>query len=162
MDEAGQMILLSALTACLCLVGVVACMSAVSFTPGDETGYLSADAVDNILWAQDTAISDAALHPTGDPWDERYKSALNFKNHVDRYIDSLSCCLLKHGVAYRFGFNDTLAARTISLHPDKDIENFGGTIVECHNGSTRIYGCAYDVDIEDASTDYKISRVKTF
>jgi hypothetical protein len=162
MAEDGQMILLSALIACLCLVGVVACMSAVSFTPDGETGYLSADTVDNILWAQDTAISDAVSHTTGGPWDERYRSALNFEKYVDRSIDGLSCCLLKHGVAYRFGFNATLAARIISLYPDKDMENVGGTIVERRNGSTTIYGCAYDVAIEDAWTGYKISSVKTF
>jgi len=162
MTDDGQMILLSAFIACLCLVSVVACMSAVNYAPGAENRYLSADTLDNILWAQDTALSEAALHQVSNSPESRYQLALSFKEYANPSMDSLSHCLLKRGVSYLIEYNDSRASGFISSHKGNDMASLGGVIIESHRGIERVYGCAYDVIVEDRSASYHMSRVVTF
>lgn len=162
MADDGQMILLSALVACLCMVGVIACVSAVSYDPGAESGYLSADTLDNILWAQGESLKDIALHQAYDVRDSPRQTALNFARGAEASSVSLFYVLLRHGVAYEFTFNDRLARDFLSANPGNGRESYGGVILERHNSSVKIFGCAYDVTVEDGRARYHKSLLSTF
>jgi hypothetical protein len=162
MKDDGQMILLSALIACLCLIGVVACITAVDDGYRSRTGYLSSDSIENIQWARDSALKDAAAYNTNDAWEKRATMALGFENDVNASMESLSYALLKHGVACRFSYNDSLAGEYVTANPGNDTENLGGILVDRNQGRARLYGCAYDMFADDGSTSYRLSRVAIF
>jgi len=162
MADEGQMILLSALIACLCMVGVIACISAVCYDPGTGSGYLSADTLDNVLWAQGSALSDAAKHQARDGDNSPKQMALGFMKDVNVSRDSLFHALLRHGVAYEFTFNDSLARNFLSANAGNGREAYEGVIVERHNGSVKIYGCAYDVTVDDGTARYQKSILSVF
>jgi len=162
MKDDGQMILLSALVACICLLGVVACITAVDDGHRSRTGYLSADSMENIRWAGDSALKDAAAHNTNDAWEERSKMAEGFEDDVNSSMESLSHALLAHGVAYSFSYNDSLAGEYAMANPGNDTENNGGVLVYRNNGKARLYGCAYDIVADDGAVRYRLSRVAIF
>ena len=162
MDEEGQMILLSALVACICLFGVVACVEAVGDGSPQESRYLSSVSVQNILWTQDTALENAASYYSADPWPKRADAVAMFKNEANLSMQNLSYSVLKHGTGYSFTYNDSLAGDYAASHPENDAENIGGTLVKDNNGSEKICGCAYDVAIDDSFSKYEVSRVVIF
>src|SRR5271157_562624 len=162
MKDDGQMILLSALVACLCLMGVVACITAVDGGHRSNTGYLSTDSMENIQWARDSALKDAAIHNSNDNWGERAKMARGFEEDVNLSMDSLSYVLLIHGVACRFSYNDSLAGEYILANPGNDTENMGGILVDRNKGQARLYGGAYDMVADDGYACYRQSRVAIF
>lgn len=162
MSDDGQMILLSALMACLCLIGVIACVAAVDGGSYEERGYLSRDSMENVRWAQDGALEQAAFYYSVYPWESRVEAALQFKSEANSSLDSLASELLKHGVVYAFSFNDSLASEYEAAHPGNGIVNIGGVLVEPAGGSARICGCAFDVTAYDGITAYRASRVATF
>ncbi len=162
MGDEGQMILLSALVACLCLFGVVACVEAVSDISPSESGYLSSVSVQNILWTQDTALENAASYYSAYPWPERANAVTMFKNEANLSMQNLSYSLLKHGAGYNFTYNESLAGDYLTTHRENDTENIGGVLVRDHNGSENIYGCAYDADVDDSFSKYEVSRVVIF
>ena len=162
MADDGQMILLSALIACLCMVCVIACVSAVSYDPGANRGYLSADTLDNILWAQDSALSDIALHQAYDSRNSPQQTAINFMKDTNASRYSLSHALLRHNVAYEFTFNDSRAREFLSSDQGNGLETYEGVIMEKYNGSIKIYGCAFDVSVDDGTAWYHKSLLSTF
>lgn len=162
MGDEGQMILLSALVACLCLFGVVVCVEGVSDVPQSESGYLSSDSVQNILWTQDIALENAASYYSAYPWPARANAITMFKNEADLSMQNLSYSLLKHGAGYRFTYNQSLAGDYLTMHWENDTENIGGVLVKDDNGSESIYGCAYDVAVDDSFSNYQVSRVVIF
>ena len=161
MGNDGQMILLSALVACLCLFGVVACVAAVDGVPDDGSGHLSCR-MDNVVWARDCALQKAAFYNSAYPWDCHEEAALRFKREVNSSMDSLGSKLLKHGEVYGFTFNGTLAGEYLAAHPGNGTLNVDGVLVERSGGSTRICGCAFDVLIYDGDATYSASQVATF
>ncbi len=162
MGDDGQMILLSALVACLCLFGVIACVAAVDGCTYMDSGRLSDDAMENARWAQDCALQKAAFYNSAYPWDSRVEAALRFKSEANSSLDSLASELLKHGEVYRFSFNDSLANDYVAAHPGNGTEDIDGVLVEPAGSSTRICGCAFDVFAYDGVTTYRASRVSTF
>jgi hypothetical protein len=162
MGDDGQMILLSALVACLCLFGVIACVAAVDGVSYGESGRLSDDGMENVRWAQDHALQRAAFYNSAYPWEGRVKAALRFKSEANSSLDSLAGELLKHGLVYRFSFNDSLAGDYAASHPGNGTVNIDGVLVEPSGGSARICGCAFDVFAYDGVTTYRACRVATF
>ncbi len=162
MGDDGQMIMLSALAACLCLLGVIACVAAVNDTLYEARGGLSGGGLDNVAWAQDSALRRAALYSSSYPWEGRSEAALWFKSEASSSLDSLAGVLLKHGEVYEFSFNDSLAAGYVASHPGNGTLNIDGVLVEPAGGSARVCGCAYDVFVYDGVTTYRASRVATF
>jgi hypothetical protein len=162
MSDEGQMILLSALVACLCLFGVIACVAAVDGGADAENGLPTGHAMENTRWAQDCALQNAAFYNSAYPWDSRAEAALHFKSEADSSLDSLASELLKHGEVYRFSFNDSLAGEYVAAHPRSGAENIGGVLVEPAGGSARVWGCAFDMFAYDGVTTYRVSRVVTF
>ncbi len=160
MGDDGQMLLLSALAACLCLFVVAPCVE-VADSPYEESGHLSENA-ENVRWAQDSALRKAAFYSSAYPWDGREDAALHFRSDAVVSMDSLAGELLKHGVVYRFSFNDSLAGDYVATHPGNGTVNIGGALVEPAGGSVKICGCAYDVWACDGVNKYNASRVELF
>lgn len=161
MDDDGQMILLSALLACLCLMGVIACVAAMDDTAYKEKPVLSPDFMSNVMWAQENALGQAAHHSTHN-WDSRANAASDFKAEANASIDSTALALLKHGMAYRFSYNDSLAFEYAALHPDNETVSIGGIIVEKKGGLAMVKGCACDVSVGDGSRSYRVTRIIFF
>lgn len=163
MRDSGQMIVLSAMVACLCLIGVAACVTAIDALPGSmESAYLSHNAINNILWAEGSGLKHEASICSIYAWPQRGEEVSRFKQRSLSTADDLSSLLLKHGVAYRLSYNDSLATQYLAVDPKSDMENIGGVLVENTEGIARIYGCAYDVWISDGISRYSVSRVETF
>jgi len=162
MGDDGQIILLSALVACLCLLGVIACVAAIDSTLYEGRGGLSDGGMDNVVWAQHSALRRAAFYGSAYPWDGRSDAASRFKSEAGPSLDSLAVELLKHGTVYRFLLNDSLAGGYVATHPGNGTMNIDGVIVEPAGGSARVCGCAYDVLVYDGFTTYRASRVATF
>jgi hypothetical protein len=160
MDDKGQMILLAALTACLCLVGVMACVAAVDNSAYGEGHHFSSDGLTNARWAQESALRRTAIYYSTGPWDDRAPAVSGFKAAANTSAGNLSLALLKHGAAYRFLLNDSLAAEYTALDPD--IENIAGVLMERNGSRANIRGCAYDIEVVDGSISYRLSRVVTF
>jgi hypothetical protein len=160
----AQMIILSAMVVCLCLMGVMACVESVS-APGTamrESAFISDVAVDNVLWSQDSGLEHAATISSIYAWQDRDQAAGRFKQESAPVTDGLSGYLLKHGAAYRFSYDESAAAEYLAEHPRPDAVSIGGVLLEPYEGNARIYGCAYDVVISDGTTSYTVDRVATF
>jgi hypothetical protein len=158
MGDEGQFILLSALVACLCLVGVVSCVAAVN-GPALKTGYLSADTMENARWAGEDSLGKAAFYDSIYPWESRADAVSRFKADANSSMDSLTLQMLKHGVAYTFRFNDTLAREFAAANGLDDID---GVFVVPDGARARIAGCAYDLSADDGDAAYHVVRVATF
>ncbi len=161
MGDDGQMILLSALVACLCLFGVVACITAVDDGAYADSGHLS-NHRDNTRWAQDLALQRAAFYSSTYPWESREEAALQFKTEANSSLNSLAGELLEHGDVYGFSFNSSLADEYAAAHPEDGIVNIDGVLVEPAGGSASICGCAFDMSVYDGVDACRISRVLSF
>jgi hypothetical protein len=160
MGDEGQIILLSAFVACLCLLGVIACVDAVNGAAYEDGGHL-AD-MDNAGWARDCALRGAAFYGSACPWEGREVAATRFIAEAGSSMDSLSGVLLKRGEVYHFAFNDSLACEYAATHPGNGTVSLGGVLLEPDGGNARILGCAYDVFAYDGYAAYRESRVATF
>ncbi|MCD1294815.1 hypothetical protein CUJ83_07360 [Methanocella sp. CWC-04] len=161
-DEKGQMIIMTAMVAGLLLISIAFFITSVK-DPGidsTESPYLTADAKDNILWAQDASLDDAAAR-TGSlyAWDDRVFAVNCFKNTAAYAVNSLADNLQMHGVAYQFSYNRTLSNEYILQNPGLDLENIDGVLVYEESGDAKIYGCSYDAHIYDGITCIKIGRI---
>lgn len=160
MDDRGQMILLSALLACLCLMGVVACVSAMDYTAYEEVPALSTDYISNAVWAQESALQRTAHYHSSSSWDSRAKAVSEFKAQANKSADSMALVLLKHGVSYRLSYNESLAREYAALH--NDTQGIGGVIVEKKGNEAMLKGSACDITIDDGRTSCLISKVVIF
>lgn len=159
MDDRGQMILLSALLACLCLMSLIACLSALNGSAYADGPQFSGDSLANIRWAQESALQHMAVYHSSSPWDERGHAVSGFKAAANASADNASAELLKHGVFYRFTFNDSLAAEYAA---GNSMEHIGGVLVDRNGNTAKVRGCAYDIDAEGNGVSYRLCRVITF
>ena len=163
MKDDAQMIILSAMVICLCLIGMMACVASIDTSVSSrQSVYLSQDTVDNVQWAQDSWLSHAATVSSVYGWQERSKAVDLFCQRSSPEVSGLSDCLLKHGVSYVFRFNESLADKYLNAHPEPDAMSMGGVLVKPNSGNAKIYGCAYDMYISDGTTSYRVSRVTVF
>lgn len=163
MKDDAQMIILSALVICLCLMGMMACVASVNMgVPSRQSVYLSQDTVDNVQWAQDLSLEHAAAICSIYGWPERSKAVGLFCQRSSPEVSGLSDCLLKRGVSYVFMFNESLAGSYLGAHPEPDAMNLGGVMVKPDSGNAKVYGCAYDAYISDGTISYRVSRVTIF
>lgn len=156
MRDDGQMIMLTAVVACvfLALVGFylysVRESAAVMQSPG-----LSRGEVDNVLWAQESCLRWSAAATTGYSWDRRYEAASAYRSAATPALADMEQNLQRRGIAYSFTFDDT-AARPYA--DGKQTECIAGIVVQNEKGSARITGCGYDVRLSDGSASYKAAR----
>jgi hypothetical protein len=162
-DDA-QMIILSAMIICLCLIGVMACVVSIDHSYSDhmESVYISHDMVNNVRWAQDSWMDHAATISSIYSWPEKSKAVNLFCQRSSPETSGLSDDLLKHGVSCDLTFNESLASNYLSAHPEPDALNMGGVLIKPDSGNTKVYGCAYDMNISDGVTSYHLSRVTIF
>lgn len=164
MNDDAQMIILSAMVICLCLIGVMACVVSVDpscSSPG-ESVYLSHDVVDNVRWAQDSWLDHVATISSTYGWPEKSKAVSLFCQRSSPDVSGLSDSLLKHGVSCDLTFNESLAGNYLSAHPEPDALEMGGVLLKPDSGNAKVYGCAYDMNISDGMTSYHLSRVTIF
>lgn len=162
-DDNGQMVLLSAIAACICLISIVILCTTVS-DPGDtamESSYLSRDSIDNILWAQNEGIKDA-IRVTNILYSEhsKYYVVDRFRSRTGLCTNELAYNLLKHGVSYQLTYNDTLSEEYVRSHNDMGLDSVSGVIVKEEMSRTNVYGCAYDIWIDDGVIHYRTSVIE--
>lgn len=159
-DDKGQMILLAALVACLCLLGVAACVAALDSGSYGERSHFSWGELTNVCWSQEGALRRAALHYSVVPWDDRASAVAGFKAEANTSVANLSLMLLKQRAVYRFAFNDSLGAEYAAHDPEK--VNLGGVLLERNGSVANVRGCAYDMEIFSDRVSYRLSHVIAF
>ncbi len=164
MKDDAQMIILSAMVICLCLIGMMACVISVdpAYISSTESVYLSQDTVDNVQWAQEAWLDHTAAISSIYGWPERSKAVDLFCQKSSPEVSGLSGYLLKHGVSYEFTFNESTAGDYLGAHPEPDALNVGGVLIKPASGNAKVYGCAYDAYLSDGATCYRVSRVTIF
>lgn len=160
-DSNGQMILLSALAACICLLTLVAILSSVRQTAPDNIETLTGDVFENVLWAQDQGLGQTGLLPYERPADQRAQTIIDFKRNIAKVTESLADNMLSRGIAYRFSLNESLASG-FAAESSGEYESASGVIYREENGSVKICGCGYDVLLKDGSVTYELSRMEAW
>ncbi len=162
MDDSGQMIILAALFACLCLMGTAACMMALENSAYPDTPRLSADELANVRRAQENALQHITVYYSSCGWDDRVYAVTGFRASANASADNMSVTLLKRGIVYRFSLNNSRAMEYVFAHPGNGTESIGGVLVEKNGNSARISGCAYDMEVDDKGISYRLGRVVEF
>jgi hypothetical protein len=162
MDDRGQMILLAALAVSVCLILLAMYLISIENAEAMEGPWLGSGTLENVIWAQDEGLEHAAMRMGNCSWTQRQELVNNFKSSADPIIDSISFNMLKHGIAFSFWYNDTLADSYVAGDQEASSINIGGVIIRQKNNATRICGCAYDVSVADGSAQYSLSRVVTW
>ena len=159
MDDRGQMILLSALAVCVCLLLLASFLTSIEEAATIEKPWSGRNAMENMLWAQDNGLEQVARATGNYTWDRRLDLANDFKNGARRLIDSVSRNTLAHGVAFSYVYNDILASEYAAGNGETTCGNIGGVLLKKNGNETRVCGCAYDVSVFDGSVCYTLARV---
>jgi hypothetical protein len=155
----GQMLLLSALIACIFLAGMAVLMNSMdSACNSGAQDFLCEDTFNNAIWAQQNGMSDSvAKYCTGFSWGQREDAAHALSQRSLIVASALSGYMERHGSAYVFELNDTLSREYIISHGLKGVESYDGVIVTDNGGTAAIYGYGYDVMATDGHRTYKKS-----
>jgi hypothetical protein len=159
-DERGQILIITALIACACLIALAACLHAVSASGESERPVLKHDTLDNVLWAQDVGLFHAAGEAGGSPWEERASLADSFRSRASLPLSSIEGKLIDRGIAYSYAFNASAARDYVEDGDISLINCTGGVLVKRENDNASVCGCAYDVSVTDGASQYRISTVK--
>ncbi|WP_424358112.1 DUF7261 family protein [Methanocella sp. MCL-LM] len=160
MKDDGQMIVLSAVIACIFLVLIVVSLSSVRESAAlNRDTCLSGDDAANVLWAQEACLRWSAATTTGYSWDRRYEAANAFRMAAAPALEDMEKNLQRRGIAYTFTFNDSAARPFVTGHPPGDMECIGGIIVSRNGGDAKIVGCGWDVRLYDRSAAYEATRL---
>lgn len=162
-DDKGQMILLSAITV-FAFLAIIAAMiiSSGEYCHDRSNEYLSQYTLDNAIEVHEDGLAYAAKRSSNlYRWEDRHLAVDIFKGMADRVDVSLSANLLRHGVAFRSSYDGEMSADHAGSLP-AGYDSIGGVIVKEENGSTIIYGYAYDVLISDGKACHEISRLCIF
>jgi hypothetical protein len=158
-DDRGQMLLLSALFASICLMTVAMAMESVDKSAVSHHQGLSREVGDNAIWALDDSLVQTGLREGNGTWEDRDQIVATFKGRVHTVIRGLEKNLLCHGIAFRFAFNDSLARSEIS---GNDTESLDGVLIKRDGDTARISGCGFDARLSDGRTEYTYSVVKVW
>ena len=164
MEDKGQMILLTAIIACLFLIFITLCLNSVRESAALPENHLSRDELDNVLWAGDAGLRWSAAATTGYSWDRRYEAVSDYRSAITPARESLEKELQQRGIAYVFTYNDSAARAYITENPGGggETESVGGIIVASEGGVTKIVGCGYDVMLLDRSVRFKVTRLSAW
>lgn len=161
-DDKGQILLLSALAACACLIMLATCLYSVSASYATERPSLQRETLDNVIWVQDAGLNQAAGETGRCQWEQRATLADSFKSRAYLPVSSIEGRLLASSIVYFFTFNESLASGYLDDNDLPSVENIGGILVKRESDNASVYGCAYDVSLTDGSSLYRISTVKTW
>ncbi len=159
MDDRGQMLLLSALVVCLCLVLLTACLTSIRSVEAPGGPSLEKDTLDNTAWALETGMKDAAGVTGASQWEQRRFLADDYENLTDRLIEDTACDLQKRGIAFSFVYDEALAGAFLNDSGIEGTKNSRGVLIKKEGTIARIWGCAYDVTLADGSAQYSLKRV---
>lgn len=163
MKDDGQMILLSALVACIFLVLIALCLNSVRESAVlTQSAGLTRDEVDNVLWAQEACLRGSAATITGYSWDRRYEAANAFRAAAAPALAGMEKNLQRRGIAYTFTYSDTVARPYVTGIVPGDMECIGGIIVSRDGINVKIIGCGYDVLLFDGSARFEAARLVTW
>ncbi|OPY28518.1 MAG: hypothetical protein A4E28_01451 [Methanocella sp. PtaU1.Bin125] len=161
-DDRGQILLLSALAACACIVALVVCLHSVNMSYSADGPALTRETLDNVIWVQDAAFAQAAGEAGRCPWDQQASLARDFRSMAGLPVSGIEKSLLARGIAYSFSFNESLAIDYLDDGTMPDTECVAGVLVKRENDNASVCGCAYDMSLSDGSSRYCISTVKTW
>ncbi len=161
-DDKGQILLLSALAVCACLMALAICLSSVNASYMTERPALQREVVDNAIWAQDTSLSSAAGITGRCPWEQRTALAESFRSRAYLGVSGIERIVMARGIAYSFVFNESLASEYLVDNDVSSVESIGGILVKRETGNASVCGYAYDVSLTDGPSLYRISSVKTW
>jgi hypothetical protein len=159
MDDRGQIILLSALAVCVCLIMLTFYLISMEKAEAVEKPWPGREVMENAIWAQEEGLRQVARVTGNDTWDRRFDLADDFKNNARQLIDSVSRNMLAHGIAYSCKYNETLASEYAAGNGETTSGNRGGVLLKKNGNRVRVCGCAYDVSVTDGSARYSLSRV---
>jgi hypothetical protein len=159
-DDLGQILLLSALVSCACLITLAACLYSVDASYSAECPALQREALDNVVWVQDAALTQAAGEAGGCQWEQRTSLADSYKSRAYLPVSSIEKSMIAHGVAYSFAFNESLATDYLDDSAISEVECVSGILIKKVGDNASVCGCAYDMSLADGSSRYHISTVK--
>lgn len=160
-DDHGQILLLSALAACACLIALTACLYSVSASYSTERPALQRETLDNVVWVQDAGLDQAAGEAGSCHWEQRMALADSYKSRAYLPVLSIEKSMLAHGIAYSFAFNESLAIDYVGDSALSQVECVSGILIKREGDNASVFGCAYDISLADGSSWYRISTVKT-
>lgn len=159
MDDRGQIILLSALAVCVCLLMVALYLISLEEAEAVEKPWQGREAMENAIWAQDVGLAQVARATGNYPWDRRLDLENDFKNGAGQLIGSVSSNMLAHGIAFSCEYNDTLASEYAAVNGETTSGEIDGVLLKKNGNDVGVCGCAYDLSVTDGSAQYSLSRV---
>jgi len=135
---------------------------AVDASYSAERPALRREVLDNVVWVQDVALTQAAGETGRCLWEQRTALADGFRSRADLPVSSIEKSMLAHGIAYSFAFNESLAKDFLDESAISHVECVGGILVKRADDNASVCGCAYDMSLADGSSRYRISAVKTW
>jgi hypothetical protein len=159
MDDRGQMLLLTALAVCVCLLALMSFITSINEADMVDKPCSGKCILENVLWAQDCGMEQIARATGNYPGDRRLEIGNDYRNAVDGLIDGISRDMRTHGIAYICEYNDSLGSQFATGKGDATLTDSGGVILKKNSNETRVCGCAYDVFMTDGSAQYRSSRV---
>jgi hypothetical protein len=159
MDDRGQMLLLTALAVCVCLIALTSFITSINEADAVDNPWQGKCVLENTLWAQDCGMEQLARATGNYPWDRRLDLGNDYRNAVDGFIDGISRDLRAHGIAFICEYNDSLASQFTAGKGDASLSESGGVILKKNGSEARVCGCAFDIDITDSAAQYRSSRV---
>lgn len=159
MDDRGQMLLLTALAVCFCLIALTSFVLSIDEAYTVDKTWPGRCILENVLWAQDCGMEQIASATGNYPSDRCLDLGNDYGNVVDRLIDGISRDLRAHGLVFIYEYNDSLASQFVAGKGDASLTETAGVILKKNGNEARVCGCAYDVTMTDGSAQYRSSRV---
>jgi hypothetical protein len=159
MDDRGQMLLLTALAVCVCLLALTSFIMSINEANSVDKPWPGKFVLENVLWAQDCGMEQIARATGNYPWDQRLEIGNDYRNAVDGLIDGISRDMRAQGIAYISEYNNSLASQFAAGKGDATLTDSGGVILKKNGNEARVCGCACDVSMTDGSAQYRSSRV---
>lgn len=159
MDDRGQMLLLTALAVCVCLLALTSFITSINEADTVDKPSPGHCVLENVLWAQDCGMEQIARATGNYPWVWRQELGNDYRNASDGLIEGISRDMRAHGIAYIYEHNDSLASQFVVAKGDATLTASDGVILKKRDNEGRVCGCAYDVSMTDGSAQYSSSRV---
>jgi hypothetical protein len=158
-DDRGQIITLAALAVCVCMIMVAMCLGSIREAQPAGQPWPGAETLENIVWAQDAGLQDAAGITGTYAWDSRGELEKDYRDRVAVLAADISNKMLAQGAAFTFEYNATLAALYAAGKNDTTLTGSNGLLFRKNVSTCRVCGCACDVSLTDGSSRYSLSRI---
>jgi hypothetical protein len=130
MDDRGQMLLLTALAVCVCLLEVTSFIMSIDESTIVDKPLRGKCVLENVLWAQDCGMEHIARAAGNYPWDRRLELGNDYRKAVDGLINGISRDMRAQGIAIICEYNDSLASQFAAGKGDTTLTTSGGVILK--------------------------------